>query len=299
MYMILYYDSRIRDAVVEGWAVDRVERLEYRAEVNIPEDKIHPHDSYNFKDPKIPITYKNSVAQRLYAAESDVFKAHIRTQLEAWNDNGTTVHTNDEDERLTLVREYHKYVRVLMLYHHTRSDVFFSRNNKALSRNVGVVLRNVERKCAAKGIVWLASPSPSKGGKPVAYLYVSSIPSSTRRFSLYLPFLASALELPPLGKISKHSSVKRRPKSSRLCSRRGSTRFIVRPAFVISPLNHPLYLLQLLQIGLSTASNGPPTMASTQVSTLSETVRRPTTIPMRNSQTRTQLTTIAMRNSRT
>jgi len=54
---------------------------------------------------------------------------------------------------------------------HPHSDAFFSRNVQALSRNIGVVLRNVERKCAAKGIIWLASPVPSKGGKPSAFLW--------------------------------------------------------------------------------------------------------------------------------
>ena len=42
MYMILYYDSRIRETVVKRWAEDRVPSLESRVEVNIPEDEIEP-----------------------------------------------------------------------------------------------------------------------------------------------------------------------------------------------------------------------------------------------------------------
>ena len=77
MYMILYYDSRIRETVVKCWAEDGVPNLEYQTKVDIPEDKIAPHDSFDMKDPKIPISYKAAIARRLYKAESEVIKADV------------------------------------------------------------------------------------------------------------------------------------------------------------------------------------------------------------------------------
>jgi hypothetical protein len=110
MYMILYYDDRIREIVVRRWAEDRVPSLESRVEVPIPEDQIDPQDSFTMKDPKIPITYKTAVAQELYNAEPEVIKANVRSHREAYGPGGKTVRTDDEDERLTLVREYQRYV---------------------------------------------------------------------------------------------------------------------------------------------------------------------------------------------
>lgn len=108
MYMILYYDSRIRETVVKQWAEDRIPSMESRVEVNIPENEIEPHDSFTMKDPKIPISYKNAIAQKLYEAESEAIKFEVRSQREAWLENGRTVHTKDEDERLALVRDYQR-----------------------------------------------------------------------------------------------------------------------------------------------------------------------------------------------
>lgn len=170
MYMILYYDSRIRDTVVKRWAAVRVECLESRVEVNIPESEIEPHESYTYKDPKIPILFKAEIARELYVAESEAVKTNVRVQREAWCENSKTVHTDDEDMRQDLVREYKRYAIHGFLRRNPQPDTHFPRNIPALSHNIGVVLRNVERKCAAKGIVWLACPSPLKDGKPVAYL---------------------------------------------------------------------------------------------------------------------------------
>lgn len=108
MYMILYYDTRIREVVVKRWAEDRVECMEFGAEVNVPESDIDPQDSFILKDPKIPIAYKTAIARNLYAAESEVIKAEVRTQREAWQPGGKTVRTDDEDERLALVEEIQK-----------------------------------------------------------------------------------------------------------------------------------------------------------------------------------------------
>ena len=110
MYMILYYDTRIREAVVKGWEEDRVPSMETNVDVDVPEKEIDPEDSFLMKDPKIPISYKNSIAQKLYEAESEAIKADVRLQQEVWHTNGRTVHTEDENERLALVRQYQKYV---------------------------------------------------------------------------------------------------------------------------------------------------------------------------------------------
>ena len=108
--MILYYDSRIRDVVVKRWAESRVPGLETGAEVNILENEIDSYDSFTLKDPKIPISFKNEIARKLYDAESEVIKANVRMHREAWNENGKTVRTDDEDLRQDLVREYKRYV---------------------------------------------------------------------------------------------------------------------------------------------------------------------------------------------
>jgi hypothetical protein len=105
MYMILYYDTRIREVVVKCWAEDQVECMEFGAEANVPENDIDPQDSFILKDLRIPIAYKTAIAQKLYAAESEVIKAEVRTQREAWQPGGKTVRTNDEDEQRALVEE--------------------------------------------------------------------------------------------------------------------------------------------------------------------------------------------------
>jgi hypothetical protein len=172
MYMILYYDTRIREVIVKRWeGGDRVESMEWKGGITIPDEDIEPHESFTFKDPKIPISYKKAIAEILYNAESDVTKAEVRRQREAWYSDGTlrTVLTDNDEERLTLVRQYQKYVE-LWLRCRLRPDMTSSRNIPALSRNVNNVLRNVERKCAGKGITWVACPSPVRDGRPVGYL---------------------------------------------------------------------------------------------------------------------------------
>lgn len=109
MYMTLYYDAKIRETVVKDWAKDPVEILESRVQVTIPDNEIEPHESFLFKDPKIPISYKKKIAQKLFNAESEAIKAEVRTQKEAWQ-YGKTVRTSDEEERVELVRQYQKCV---------------------------------------------------------------------------------------------------------------------------------------------------------------------------------------------
>jgi phage protein D len=110
MYMILYYDTRIRQTVVKRWAQDRVEKLESRVKVTTPDNEIESHESFDLRDPKIPVSYKHAIAQQLYKVESETIKAEVRKQREAWHSDLTlkTVRTDDEDERLALVRQYHK-----------------------------------------------------------------------------------------------------------------------------------------------------------------------------------------------
>ena len=109
MYMILYYDDRIRETVASRWAKVRVPNLECTVEVNVPESEISREDSFLLKDPRIPITFKNEIAQELYEAESKEIKAKVRSERETWQPGSDqTVRTDDEDDRLALVREYHK-----------------------------------------------------------------------------------------------------------------------------------------------------------------------------------------------
>jgi len=106
--MTLYYDSRIRETVVERWAKDRVPNLESALEVNIPENEIEPHESYSLKDFKIPIAYKRTIAQELYEAESEAIKAEVRAKQEAQYGDGVT--DGDPSEQKEMVRGYQKYV---------------------------------------------------------------------------------------------------------------------------------------------------------------------------------------------
>ena len=110
MYMILYYDERICEIVVRCWAEDHVPSLESRVEVWTPEDQIDPQDSFTMKDPKIPITYKTAITQKLYNAELEVIKANVRSHREAYGPGSKMVCTDNEDERLALVCEYQRYI---------------------------------------------------------------------------------------------------------------------------------------------------------------------------------------------
>ena len=77
MYMILYYDDRIRETVASRWAKVHVPNLECTVEVNVPESEIGREDSFLLKDPRIPITFKNEIVQELYGAELKEIKAKV------------------------------------------------------------------------------------------------------------------------------------------------------------------------------------------------------------------------------
>ena len=108
MYMILYYDSHIREVVLKRWEEEHKQTSESSVGVNILEGDIEPHESYTLKDAKIPIGYKHTVALELYENESVEVKTEVRLQREAWNGDGRTVRSQDPEERLSLVREYQK-----------------------------------------------------------------------------------------------------------------------------------------------------------------------------------------------
>ena len=77
MYMVLFYDDRIRETVMNRWAKVCVLSLECMVEVNVLENEIGREDSFLLKDQRIPITFKNEIAQELWDAESNEIKAKV------------------------------------------------------------------------------------------------------------------------------------------------------------------------------------------------------------------------------
>ena len=108
--MTLYYDTRIRATVVKEWNEANLPNMEFSGVYpEPPENQIDPEDSHLFKDIKIPLCFKNNVAQRLYEAEEEEIKNAVRSK------RGEevlikTVYDADSEERLELVRDYQKYV---------------------------------------------------------------------------------------------------------------------------------------------------------------------------------------------
>ena len=108
--MALYYDARIRETVVKEWSEANLPNMNFSgSHPEPPESDVDPEDSHLLKDIKIPLCFKNSVAQRLYEAEEDEIKKVVRSRRE---DDLLikTVHNVREEERLELVREYQKCV---------------------------------------------------------------------------------------------------------------------------------------------------------------------------------------------
>lgn len=104
--MSLYYDTRIRPVVVKRWAEANLPNMDFSRK-EVPEEEVDPEDSSLFKDTKIPLFFKNLVAQQLYDAEDDAIKEVVRSQRDAVS-LVKTVHNTDEEGRLELVREYQK-----------------------------------------------------------------------------------------------------------------------------------------------------------------------------------------------
>lgn len=105
--MSLYYDSRIRKVVVERWARERIPQLESNLTLEIPEEDVSPEESAIFKDVKIPISYKNAVAQELWETEDEAVKLHVRSQRET-EIAPRTVYNTGGDERLGILNQYIK-----------------------------------------------------------------------------------------------------------------------------------------------------------------------------------------------
>lgn len=104
--MTLYYDTRIRETVTKEWAEAALPNMDFSRQ-EIPEEQVDPEDSSLFKDTKIPLCFKNSVAQRLYETEEEEIKEAVRSRREADLLN-KSVYDAPEEERLELVRDYQK-----------------------------------------------------------------------------------------------------------------------------------------------------------------------------------------------
>ena len=106
--MALYYDSRIRQVIIERWKEAVIPNMDFSGGLpDIPEDQVDAEDSSLFKDTKVPLCFKNHVAQELYAAEEEEIKAIVRSKRNA-DSSITTVYDADEEERLKLIREYQR-----------------------------------------------------------------------------------------------------------------------------------------------------------------------------------------------
>ena len=106
--MSLYYDSRIRKAVGDRWAVSgKGTGIDFSRGPNVPEDLVHPEDSSFLKDTRIPLPFKNSVARDLYKQEDEEIKQIVRSKRDEDMYAGTVYSTHDED-REELVRAYQR-----------------------------------------------------------------------------------------------------------------------------------------------------------------------------------------------
>ena len=107
VYMSLYYDSRIRKVVVERWAKDGLPQLEGNPPFEIPEEDISLEESAVFKDFKIPISFKNAIAQELWENEDEVVKSNVRSQRGS-EIAPRTVYNTEGKERLDILEQYVK-----------------------------------------------------------------------------------------------------------------------------------------------------------------------------------------------
>lgn len=114
VYMALYYETRIREVVKQRWAAAGISNMDFGGQ-EIPEDQVDPEESSVFKDTKIPLFYKNMVAQGLYEAEEEAIKAHVRLVREEEHQI-KTVYNTTSTERIELVREYQRYATDFSLY---------------------------------------------------------------------------------------------------------------------------------------------------------------------------------------
>ena len=110
MYMVLYYDTRVRSTVLARWAKDRIPILESKEKETIPESDVESHESSVFKDTRIPISFKKAIAAELYKDETEEIKAEVRSKREAGPVYKNVYDVTQESERMELIDEYQKYV---------------------------------------------------------------------------------------------------------------------------------------------------------------------------------------------
>ena len=104
--MSMFYDDRIREVVKERWAKANLPSIDF-SRSHIPEDQVDSEDSSLLKDTKIPLHFKNLVAQELYEAEEEDIKKSVRSKRDAAMFDATVYNTSGE-ERVELVRAYQK-----------------------------------------------------------------------------------------------------------------------------------------------------------------------------------------------
>ena len=110
-YMSLYYDTRIRSAVVKRWAETRISNMDFSGGAEeIPEDQIDPEDSSLLKDLAVPLFFKNLVARELYVQEEESIKDTVQSKLKADSKLliKTVYNTTDEEARSELLQEYQR-----------------------------------------------------------------------------------------------------------------------------------------------------------------------------------------------
>jgi hypothetical protein len=105
--MAMFYDKRIRLTVLDRWSKDQLQYMESTVTSSIPESEIQPEESAIMKDFKIPISYKNMIAQELWGQEEEAIKNEVRSRRDADFSVKTVYNTQGED-RMELIRDYAK-----------------------------------------------------------------------------------------------------------------------------------------------------------------------------------------------
>lgn len=110
MYMSLFYETRIRPIVLSRWAKDKLVYPGTTAIPDLPEDEslAEDEDSYIFRDMKIPISYKNSIARELWEAEDEGTKKRVRSRRDTGEPPFRTAYNTEGKERVELVQGYAK-----------------------------------------------------------------------------------------------------------------------------------------------------------------------------------------------
>lgn len=104
--MSLYYDARIRQVVLQRWSVANITTINF-SRSEIPEDQVDPEDSALLKDTRIPLHFKNLVAQELYDAEEEEIKRTVRSKRDE-DLFAMTVYNARDEQRLELVEAYQR-----------------------------------------------------------------------------------------------------------------------------------------------------------------------------------------------